>query len=434
MKNNALILLTKRLRGLAHRGAATLGQTTKTLSLVLMLALLCPLWTSCDDGEGPKSPNNTAVEISWLMPTDRECGTETEITLTLASVSDGTQKEIALTQNGEIVTVVDDLYNVTLSIKTSVNGQVLNFRATAQNQALSGGAAALTFEPQLIRVGNGLTIAEVALTSRLPEGMTSYNGSAWFRLYNATEDTVYADSLCLFESSFKTTLCYEYTPDIMSEAVAINTIYMIPGSGKEHAVAPGHFLLIADVAKDHRDANPLSYDLSGADFEWYDENEKTPDTDIAEVPNLITIAKASSTIWSPNVQGITAFGIGRLPEGVTPESFVSDNAYAPTYELVTTNSTTGETVSKTMTVKNTYSFPNAWVDDIVTFSPSTKYAWNVTDASLDGGYVSIGETGSDKNRFGRSARRKVENGIMMDTNNSTNDFEVADADPQHLFF
>ena len=91
-----------------------------------MLALLCPLWTSCDDGEGPKSPNNTAVEISWLMPTDRECGTETEITLTLASVSDGTQKEIALTQNGEIVTVADDLYNVTLSIKPSVNGQVLD--------------------------------------------------------------------------------------------------------------------------------------------------------------------------------------------------------------------------------------------------------------------------------------------------------------------
>ena len=71
--------------------------------------------------------------------------------------------------------------------------------------------------------------------------------------------------------------------------------------------------------------------------------------------------------------------------------------------------------------------------DAVTLSPSTQWAWNVTDQSIDAGHVSLGATGADKSRLGMSARRKANGGGLADTNNSSEDFETVEADPYHAF-
>ncbi len=44
------------------------------------------------------------------------------------------------------------------------------------------------------------------------------------------------------------------------------------------------------------------------------------------------------------------------------------------------------------------------------------------NASVDAGYTGCGVKDSDPDRYGKSALRKRENGKLVDTNNSTNDF------------
>ena len=63
-------------------------------------------------------------------------------------------------------------------------------------------------------------------------------------------------------------------------------MYAIPGNGKDYPVQPGKSLLICDKAIDHREANSNSFDLSNADFEWYDDSDKNPDIDNPQVTNL----------------------------------------------------------------------------------------------------------------------------------------------------
>ena len=117
------------------------------------------------------------------------------------------------------------------------------------------------------------------------------------------------------------------------------------------------------------------------------------------------------------------------------DEYLTDYVYDYSYDQTITGKD-GTTTTKTMTQKGFYKFPNQWVLDAVTFAPSEAYVWNVTAQSLDAGYVSLGATGSDANRLGKSARRKFSDGAIVDTNNSSSDFNVIDADkvdPSYIF-
>ena len=65
--------------------------------------------------------------------------------------------------------------------------------------------------------------------------------------------------------------------------------------------------------RDHTVANSNSFDLTKADFEWYDvsSNPSFEDTD-TEVPNLEKIYCYTATIWGPHNRGFTSFALARL--------------------------------------------------------------------------------------------------------------------------
>lgn len=414
----------------------------KTKELLLSLAAVAALsLNSCDDDDDPS--------FSTITPSISLPGALTDISksdsafLDVANISNGVSQRFDLrTVAPDAISLEDGLYNMTLTIYTSrpvgeTSAKIVETsRDAKQNVRVSGGNVELSFAPKKVTAGDGgLVIAELCLNSKLADGLKSYRGDAWFRIFNNSADTVYADGMCIFESAFKTTSKQDYTPDVMGTDMVVCAIYKIPGNGKDVAVAPGASLLLADVAKDHRADNSLSFDLSKANFEWYDETEKNLDIDVQDVPNLTCVWKASNTIWQPNTQGNTAFGLGRIggeTGGVSDAEYVSDFKYDGKYILVTTNKKTGETIKKEMSVSG-YMFPNDWIIDAVTLSPTTQWAWNVTDQSIDAGHVSLGSTGTDKNRLGISARRKVSNGSLADTNNSSEDFEAVEADPYHVF-
>ena len=76
-------------------------------------------------------------------------------------------------------------------------------------------------------------------------------------------------------------------------------VHMIPGSGRDVPVQPGGKLLIVDNALNHTVANPNSWDMTTADYEWYDEstNPQFTDIDNPKVPNLEKIYCSTLTAW-----------------------------------------------------------------------------------------------------------------------------------------
>lgn len=324
-------------------------------------------------------------------------------------------------------------YDIQANLSMSLDSSQVLFRAYFKNLVLSPSIdtcflnmKALTVQEQ----NNDFVFAEIFTAGTQTNEGKIYTGDSYFVLYNNTDHTLYADGLVLLESKLKNTQKFgSLSPYFISDYFGADAIYRIPGSGHDYPVEPGETVLIADNAQDHRKVNANSFDLTIADFEWYDQSTSASVTDIdnPDVTNLDKIYCYTRTIWIPNRQGNTSFAIGRIPAGVTDSAYLVEHYCNYDYTLITNAGTFP--MSQTC-----YLFPNSWVVDCVNLCPHSSYQWLSSDTQLDAGWTYIGETGSDKSRFGKSVRRRerIEDGkrILQDTNNSTLDFLTAQqADP-----
>ncbi len=262
---------------------------------------------------------------------------------------------------------------------------------------------------------------EIFFTGTRRASGSSYIGDTYFKIYNNTDHVLYADGLAICESKFKSTQFYTYTPDIRQDEMTVHAIYVIPGNGTEHPVAPGESLVICDTGIDHRISNPNSFDLSDADFEWYDESTNPSHTDIDSptVPNLDKWYCYTLTVFVPHNRGFSSFALARIPIG--KEAYLSDYYYDYEYTIYVPAGTFPMSSSA-------YRLPNEWIVDGVNCSVETDRQWNVLPPSIDAGWTHCGAMDFDENRFFKSIRRKMlyltDDGIrvLKDTNNSTADF------------
>ena len=153
---------------------------------------------------------------------------------------------------------------------------------------LSPASSKVTVSSFVLEDKGDFIIQEVFYTGTLYPTGKQYNGTGYVRIYNNTDHVLYADGLAFMESKFSTTQKSDYTPDLLSSHMTVHAIYVIPGSGQEHPVAPGESLILCDTGIDHRLVNPNAFDLSHADFEWYDVSSSPSNLDIDSptVPNL----------------------------------------------------------------------------------------------------------------------------------------------------
>ena len=287
-----------------------------------------------------------------------------------------------------------------------------------------------------VQEGNvDFVLAEIFFAGTItPEGKR-YNGDKYFVIFNNAPDTLAADGLILIESELNSVQKYTLENDFRDTYFAVDAMYRIPGDGSTYRVAPGEALLIADNAMDHRAANANSFDLSKADFEWYDVSSSAGATDVdnPDVTNMDKLYCYTYTIWVPHNQGHKSFGLARFPESMTSEQYFSDDTYLLqfNYELVTAAGTFSQS-------KKAYVLPNEWIVDAVNMAPSETFQWLPVSDRLDAGYTYVAPTGSDNTRFGKAVRRKAAGWInhhlvLQDTNNSTDDFETAvTADPYYF--
>lgn len=382
--------------------------------------------------------DDLTVKTGTYTFTNISTGLETKIDHTSTLTRAATQSALA--------TLTDGLYNVTFigtasysyketQIITNEDGEEetvevtktadVDVQGAKQNIEVKGGTVSLDLSVYVLNKDEkgDFVIAEVFAAGSLNEETNKqYNGDQYIRIHNNSSETLYADGLVLLESKFLTVTKNDYTPDIMEEAMTVQVIAMVPGNGTDYPVLPGESITICDNAINHKEANPGSADLSKADFEWYTQSTSTsnPDIDNPDVPNLDMMYNYTKTVWVLAKQGNKAYAIGRLPTGMTSETYLADYKYEYTYTLPTGNQ------SK---VFKEYKFPNSWIIDAVNMSPKNKYVWNLTSMALDMGYTYIGVNSTIAENYGKAVVRRTayttEDGrkVLLDTNNSSVDFE-----------
>ena len=192
---------------------------------------------------------------------------------------------------GDDISVMPGLYDIDYSAEVRLpSGTVTQLKAARRSVVLPASSTPVNIVMQAYnnRIADDLVIAEVFFSGTLQSSGNQYYGDDYVKLYNNTDHVLYADGITLWESKFTTVDKYNYTPDILPEAVTVQALYTVPGSGTDHPVLPGEYFLLADTGIDHRTINPNSFDLSEADFEWYDVSTKPNNLDIDSptVPNL----------------------------------------------------------------------------------------------------------------------------------------------------
>ena len=306
-------------------------------------------------------------------------------------------------------------------------------RAYEQSVSIKDTANVLEMHAFDVRESNDFVLAEIFFAgTETPEGKR-YIGDKYFVVFNNSADTLAADGLILLEADLNSVQKYDLGDhDFRNKYFAVDAMYRVPGNGKTYRVAPGQALLIADNAMNHKEANSNSFDLSTADMEWYDVSSSagTTDVDNPDIPNMDKLYCYTYTIWVPHNQGHKSFALARFPEDVAAEDyFATDSLYVQyNYEIVTSAGTYSQS-------KKSYMIPNEWIVDGVNLAPSETFQWLTLSNKIDAGYAYVAPTGSDVTRFGKAVRRKTQEIIngrrrLQDTNNSTEDFEMAvQADP-----
>lgn len=365
------------------------------------------------------------------MPINLDTPTLKSATVTLTDIKGGASYTVTdFVADGSkykaSITVPQGTYNIKVdgSIQYMVSGTPVTggVQATREGVAVSVELSSADVVLAVYNAKSGFVIEEIFFTGTLTPAGKQYSGDQYFKITNNSAQALYADGLAIVESAFLTVSKYSYTPDIMSQAMTVDAFYCIPGNGKDVLVEPGKSLIIALNAVNHTVANSNSFDLSNADFEFYDvsSNPNFLDTDNDKVPNLDKWYCNTASYFSLHNRGFKSYALVK-PE-IDKATFIKDYEYTANYimELPSGN--------YEMSTKG-YKVPNAWIVDAVNLSIASKFEWIVTSAKVDAGWTYCGKVDGDKTRYSKSVRRKVERvdsgrNILKDTNDSSADFEA----------
>lgn len=280
-----------------------------------------------------------------------------------------------------------------------------------------------------------LLIEEVYYAGTLIQGAEHASDDQYIKLTNVSDHTVYADRV-LFVMNYiqgdKTDVGAYYEYPELNDGLAVNDMYLIPGNGTDHPVKPGESLVLALAALDYTqgrtegegedaetiEGNPDAIDLTGADFEFYDENDIYPDTDNPDVENLVIWFKSSATITTLHHSGLQSYAIALVPEGETAEKIMAERHWSGTYYFHFDEYNFDYAIED----DDVWVIPGEWVLDAVNCSAEDSYFRNPWGPAFDAGYAWTVKVYNDIARFGKSVRRQIVDGKPADTNNSTNDF------------
>lgn len=383
---------------------------------LLFLASLLLIFTACQKDKFDKLKTSELV-VNVLYPETYSELQASGATVTITNMGDGSVKS-AQTVSGKALFADMLPGTYTLSASKNLNAseaaqltgiaEEVSLNAIQNNAVVSGGANA-SFELKLkgSTVG-GLVFKEVYYTGSKTSSGGMYFSDQFMEIYNNATDTIYLDSLCIADVYGVSGLINpNNAPSPFQDDkdhVYANSIWRIPGSGKEHPLAPGESIIIAQDGVNHKDAllNPNSpVDLSKADWETYNERPDGRDLDAPEVPNLERVYFTGGFDWL-----VTVFGPG----------LVIFKADFTTLEKVP--------IPGVPYFEPRIKIPNAKIiDAFEALKDGESGSFKRIPEALDAGFVFAKDTYTAES-FRRKTSRVI-NGrrVLQDTNNSSNDFE-----------
>lgn len=396
----------------------------KYVALLLLWAMI----GACTDF-GSAGVQHTDTQLSVTTPEGVKDLQIVSQKVQVTNLSTGTTTTLTTLDN---LTLPEGLYDMVYSADVTYTAQS-SYNETAQahgrltgkaeNVQVTGTTTHVKIDTYLSAETDDFIFEEIFFSGTLRSSGLQYYGDSYIKIYNNTDHVLYADGLAFCESKFKSTQYFEYSPDIRKDTMSVWSLYVIPGSGHDHPVQPGHSLIICDTGIDHRTANPNSFDLSAADWEWYDVSTRPDhmDIDSETVPNLDKWYCYTLSFYILHNRGFTSFALARIP--IDKLQYLKDYKYTYKYTMYLPAGTFPME-------QDAYKIPNSWIVDGVNCSIEAKRLWNILPPSVDAGWTHCGKIDKDKTRYFRSVRRKLQylnaDGTMhlQDTNNSTEDFNT----------
>jgi len=405
----------------------------KTKLFTLILLVLCTTgFYSCSDNDD--DVKTTSVTLTFSDPSDLQNVTMTNWVIGLTERNTGKTYSIEGSGNTFTTVVPEGDYKITAEcdVTYTLDGstQEGTLRVVSESNVVIGEILTLPLTPYLYidyaGENGGFLIQEIFFTGTVTLEGKAYSGDKYIKIYNNTDETLYADGLFFATTQRTTSLSYTYTPEIIDTHVPVDGIMIVPGDGTKYPVEPGKSFILTESAVNHKQdrtvdgvtvaGNPNSFDLTIADLEWRNEDLTNQPADNPNVPNGISFVGN----FLLHNRGLSCIIMGRLE--VSQDTYLTDYTYEYTWKWVFngTEYTRGPFVD--------YKIPNEWVMDAVYTSVEGSAVSPVFSPTIDSGWTYCGASSSDTNRYGKSVRRKVlttnpdGREILKDTNNSAVDF------------
>lgn len=318
-----------------------------------------------------------------------------------------------------------DVYDISASweITSSEYMALTGEQAVASGVVVSGNLNALVLSdalgdnvlllPTTVVIKRDIVISKIASSNSKDFNQITYPYGKYLELYNQSADTVDVSGLYigLLDSDSPQPFTLDNLHELFADSVVIvKQIFQIP-TKKPCLMAPGTTLLLVNSAIDHSKNSELEHDLTGADFESKGGNshQNNPDVD-----TLVTVF----SIYDKNqILNLVQGG----PCGVVIFRTDDDiDLWPRTYPYGKTSGNFFKCV------------PCRFILDGVDFIKNKATGIDVTTkhlyAGIDAGYTYVTDIKgySGEVVYRRTAKVTADGRkILMDTNNSTNDFQLS---------
>jgi hypothetical protein len=394
------------------------------LSIATLFVLGCFL-VACNR---PDPIPTVTVNVNVLYPATYSQPTASGVRVTLTNTADGSSSTAVTGSTGQAVfaDMLPGTYNVAAlrSLTDAEAGQLTGISQRVELSASQSGVMILEApNPRTIdlrlsgsSLGN-LVIKEVYYTGSKTSAGGNYFSDQFVEIYNNSTDTVFLAGLCIADAYGVAGLINptnrptefsssSLTQGIFQQNVFVSNVWRIPGTGRQHPLAPGRSIVIAQDGVNHRaaDLNPNSpVDLSNADWETFNERPDGRDADAPNVPNLERVYFTGGFDWL-----LPVFGPGLI-------LFRTDN-FAGLEQVAIPGAAA--------TVLPRIRIPNALViDAFEALQNANSSAFKRIPTALDAGFVFADDTYNMQSFRRKTSTTIGTRRVLQDSNNSTGDFD-----------
>lgn len=396
---------------------------TRKIYTMLAACWLCAL-TSCVDYNDVTS--ETVVSFQLLQP--EGCVMPADLSGHEVILIQGEKKISATTDVNGMATftnLIPDVYDISCSWELS---EADFHQLTGSTQTASGCVISSSLNSQLLKDNQTITLpTQLSIKQDIIIGKIYYAGSKdnnnkpydagkYIELYNQSNKDVDVSGyyIGLVEAGSKSEQAYtlENLNEVYQDSVVLlKQIFRIPVNAN-HKVKAGETVLIVNSAVNHTSNNSTENDLSGADFEAKDVNGKLQNNPAIPALELIYTMYPSVSIMNLVQSGPCSVVIFRTDEDLT--------TLPTTYPYGEKSGNQWKVLPKRMILDAVEVLSNRATGVAV----DTKRLYD----DLDAGYININAiSGRSGEVVYRKTSKKTDDGriILMDTNNSSNDFKVS---------